>query len=290
MRLSDLKLWIQAARPKTLIASISPVVLASCHFRSFSEDFPIIIFAGCLLFGIFVQISTNYFNDYLDFLSGADNDRSFGPRRMVAAGKIAGMKMRNIAMIVLLTAFVIGLVTLFLAKAPLWFLPLGILCLFLSYGYTGGPYPLAYHGLGDFFVILFFGFVAFEGTNLMLSYAVNLPWNPNLLLALFIGLLINNLLVVNNYRDYEEDKRNNKKTTVVLFGRKFALFIFGSSFVIPLVIFPLFQGNLSFVALSLLGFICLFLLIIPHKKRNFDMALFLTAMTICLYTLMHLLK
>ena len=290
MSLSIVILWVKAARPQTLIASVAPVSLAAGHFNDSAEILPYNVLGGCLLFAVLVQIGTNYFNDYLDCLKGADQNRSLGPLRMVAAGKILAKNMRNVAIAILLCAFLVGLVTLLLSSAPLWFLPLGLLCIFLAYGYTGGPYPLAYNGLGDIFVIIFFGIVAFEGTNIMLSSYANTSWNPSLLSAFSVGLLVNNLLVINNYRDYFEDKKNNKKTTAVIFGREYSLFFYIISFGLALIIIPSYFGDYTLTPVSIPSIIAVILMKRSSKKENFDYALTLTAITIFVYTIVSLLK
>ena len=108
----------------------------------------------------------------------------------------------------------------------------------LGVGYTGGPFPLAYNGLGDLFVVVFFGFVAVLTTQYVVILSVDLPWQPNWILPLGVGFMINNLLVVNNYRDYQEDKKVGKRTLVVILGRPFGLFLFICGVLISTLLIP----------------------------------------------------
>lgn len=171
----------------------------------------------CLLFALLVQIGTNFANDYSDFLKGADREDRLGPRRAVASGWVSARAMAGATAITFLAAFVAGL------SLILWggwvLLPIGVFSLLFGWAYTAGPYPLAYHGLGDIFVFVFFGLVAVGGTSYVMTRTVDAA---TLLAAVPVGLLATNILVVNNYRDVETDAHAGKRTTVVRFGRGFA--------------------------------------------------------------------
>tara|TARA_B110000467_G_scaffold119209_1_gene110374 strand:- start:1272 stop:2162 length:891 start_codon:yes stop_codon:yes gene_type:complete len=208
--------WIAAARPKTLPAAIAPVLVgtAEASRSGFIEAWPVFI---CMAFALFVQIATNLTNDYFDFKRGADTEDRLGPERLVASGKIAPETMFKVAISLFLLAFVVGLSMVAYRGSEM--LIVGVLAIVFGYGYTGGPYPLAYHGLGDVFVIGFFGVVATMGTYYVI--VGELSWNTYLL-GLPLGLLANNILVVNNYRDKETDEVAGKRTLVVRFGRGFA--------------------------------------------------------------------
>lgn len=207
------RVWWSAARPRTLPAAIAPVLAGSAlAWRDGAFD------AGaaglCLGFALLVQIGTNFANDYYDFVHGADNAARVGPRRAVAAGLIAPTTMRAAMWFVFATAFACGLGLL--AWGGPWLLAIGIASILCGIAYTGGPWPLGYHGLGDVFVFLFFGLVAVGATYLVQAGAVTLD---ALLVAVPIGLLAANILVVNNYRDVETDAAAGKRTLVVRFGR-----------------------------------------------------------------------
>jgi len=178
----------------------------------------------CLLFGLLVQIGTNYANDYYDFVKGADTPQRVGPRRAVAAGLISPAAMRRAMGLVFGAAFFLGLL---LVREGGWFLlPIGIVSILCGLAYTGGPFPLGYHGLGDVFVFLFFGLVAVDTTFYVQAGRV-LPDATSCAAA--IGLLAANILVANNYRDAETDAAAGKRTLVVRFGRKFAVWQYALS-------------------------------------------------------------
>jgi 1,4-dihydroxy-2-naphthoate octaprenyltransferase len=215
--MSSLKIWLEATRPKTLPAAVAPVLLGSgVAYHSGALDG---LAAGiCLVFALLIQIGTNFANDYLDGIKGTDTAARLGPTRAVAAGLIAAGTMKRATILVLAIGFCVGL-----ALIPFggwWLLAVGVASVACAWLYTGGPYPLAYNGLGDVFVVLFFGFVAVGCTFYVQAGYVTADV---LLLGLACGLLVNNILVVNNYRDIEEDSVAGKRTLVVLLGRQWAL-------------------------------------------------------------------
>jgi len=220
--------WIAATRPKTLPAAISPVLVgASEAYRVGAFDvFPIIV---CMAFAVLVQIGTNMANDYFDCIKGADTEERLGPERLVAAGKVSPKVMLYVAIGVFLLAFCIGLSLVWYRGWEL--LVVGVVSILFGYGYTGGPYPLAYHGLGDVFVIFFFGIVATAGT----FYAVTGELSGIVLVqGLALGLLASNILVINNLRDRETDATAGKRTLIVRFGVGFGVSIYRIQYLISL--------------------------------------------------------
>jgi len=215
-----LKIWLLAARPRTLPASVSPVIAATAlawHYRVF--HWPAAL--ACLLFALFSQIGANLANDYFDHKKGADTAARVGPRRAVASGWVRPATMRAAMWIVFAAAFACGLTLLRFGGWPL--LVVGVASILFAIAYTGGPWPLSYLGLGDVFVLVFFGFVAVCATY----HTQAAPHGGTLNAAVWIvaaasGLLTVNILVVNNYRDAETDARAGKRTLVVRFGKKFA--------------------------------------------------------------------
>lgn len=188
--------------------------------------------ALCLGFALLIQIGTNFANDYYDFIKGADTVARVGPRRAVAAGLVSPAVMRRAMWTVFAIAFVCGLGLL--AWGGPWLLVIGIASILCGIAYTGGPFPLGYHGLGDLFVFLFFGLVAVGATFFVQAghFSVDV-----LLAGVPIGLLAANILVVNNYRDVETDAMAGKRTLAVRFGRgaarvQHALSLLGA-FVVP---------------------------------------------------------
>lgn len=171
----------------------------------------------CLSFALLIQIGTNFANDYLDGVKGTDTEARIGPLRAVASGSVQPLAMRRAALTVLALAFILGLSLIF--YGGWWMLLVGASSVICAWLYTGGPYPLAYNGLGDLFVILFFGLIAVACTYFVQALQITVD---AFLLGLASGLVINNILVVNNYRDLEEDILASKRTLVVMMGRRFA--------------------------------------------------------------------
>lgn len=209
-------LWWEAARPRTLPAAIAPVLVASALAWHDGRFHPIAA-TTCLAFALLIQIGTNYANDYFDFKKGADTAERVGPRRAVAAGLIAPATMQRAMVLVFAVAFVVGLSLLRFGGWPL--MVVGIASIICGVIYTGGPYPLAYHGWGDVFVFVFFGLVAVGATYFVQVGAIS---DATWACGIGIGALSANILVVNNYRDFETDRKAGKRTLVVRWGRGFA--------------------------------------------------------------------
>jgi 1,4-dihydroxy-2-naphthoate octaprenyltransferase len=212
-----MKAWLLAARPKTLSAAIVPVLVGSALAAHEPPAVTWWIFLCALLGSICIQIATNFINDALDFKKGTDTGERLGPTRVTQAGLLSADAVMRGAWVALVLAALCGIPLLYRCGWPM--LVVGLLSIGAAYAYTGGPYPLAYHGLGELFVIAFFGFVAVGGT----FYAHSLQLTPSALLAGFaVGSLATVLLVINNLRDVDGDRRNNKRTLVVRFGETFA--------------------------------------------------------------------
>jgi 1,4-dihydroxy-2-naphthoate octaprenyltransferase len=209
-------IWLAATRPRTLPAALAPVIVGSAlAWRD--GRFDAAAASLCLLFALLIQIGTNFSNDYHDFIKGADTAERVGPRRAVAAGLITPVAMRRAAAAVMIAAFLAGLGLL--GRGGPWMLAVGAVSIVCGLAYTGGPYPLGYHGLGDGCVFIFFGLVAVSATYFVQAGRVTFDV---LLAAAPVGLLAANILLVNNYRDAETDAAAGKRTLVVRFGRKFA--------------------------------------------------------------------
>lgn len=222
--------WLEATRPKTLPAAVSPVLIGAAlawHDHGFDAWA-----AGiCLTFAVLIQIGTNFANDYYDFVKGADNTSRVGPRRAVASGLISAPAMKRAMIAVLALAFLVGLTLI--AWGGAWLILIGVVSVICAVAYTGGPYPLGYNGLGDVFVFIFFGPVA-VGSTYFVQTGV---WEIHpLVWAIAPGLLAANVLVANNYRDWETDKQAGKRTMVVRFGRSLARLQFGMSLLVSMLI------------------------------------------------------
>jgi 1,4-dihydroxy-2-naphthoate octaprenyltransferase len=210
----NLKLWVQALRLSTLPAGAAPVLLGSALAAangSFDRGAALL----CLGFAILAQVGSNLANDYLDGIRGTDGSDRIGPRRAVGAGLITPAIMKLAALGTLFAAFILGL--FLIAYGGWWLLAVGVICVVCAWCYTGGPYPLAYHGWGDVCVVFFFGLVAVCFTYYVQAGSITLD---AVLLGLGSGLLTNNILVVNNYRDLEVDQASDKRTLIVRFGRQ----------------------------------------------------------------------
>lgn len=215
MSVSKFDAWVAAVRPKTLAASVSPVLVA-CALAYRNGVFQLVPAVLCLLVAVLAQVASNFANDYYDFKKGADTYDRLGQSRAVASGWIRPETMLKAALTVLTATCLCGFGLLF--YGGWWLLFPGILIVVCVLAYSAGPYPLAYKGWGDVCVILFYGVIP-----LCLTYYVQahmFTWTA-FLLSLAMGLLSVNILVVNNYRDYVQDAAVGKRTTIVLFGRKF---------------------------------------------------------------------
>ena len=214
---TSLKAIISGARPKTLAAGIVPVWAGGVVAWKLSGQIDWWLLACTLLGALSIQIATNFFNDAVDGKNGADGARRTGPRRLTGTGDMTFAKVMGIGTVFLVGAAFFGT---FLVMERGWpMLAIGIPSLFLAYGYTGGPFPLAYRGLGEIFVILFFGFVAVMGTVFVQTGG----WpREAILLGGQIGLLSAVLISVNNFRDRAEDALVGKRTLAVRLGPKVA--------------------------------------------------------------------
>lgn len=212
--------WWYAIRPHTLGASIGPILVvtgALVHDKALSA-YPLIL---CLLVSLSAQIASNLANDLFDYLEGIDTDRRVGFEKQLSSGTITPRQMTIALMTALGVCTLSGL--LLVAMTKWWTLIIGILVLLGIFAYSSGPYPLSYHGLGDISVVIFFGIIP-----VVVSYAVVAGSCPLYLLfiALGVGLWQTNILVVNNYRDYEEDLSTGKDTLVVLMGKRSGPFLY----------------------------------------------------------------
>jgi 1,4-dihydroxy-2-naphthoate polyprenyltransferase len=227
---SPVGIWLSAARPRTLPAAVAPVLVGSA-MAAHDHHFVLPAAALCLAFALLVQIGTNFANDYYDFVKGADTEARVGPRRAVAAGLVKPSTMKVAMLAVFALAFILGL-SLIHWGGP-WMLAIGIASILSGIAYTGGPWPLGYHGLGDVFVFIFFGLVAVSTTYFVQAGSVT---SMVVLASVPMGLLAANILLVNNYRDADTDALARKRTVVVRFGRRYARAQFGCSLAAALLI------------------------------------------------------
>jgi 1,4-dihydroxy-2-naphthoate octaprenyltransferase len=208
--------WVAGARPRTLPAAVVPVAVgAACAAGagdSFGDGVVWWRVVGALIVSLLLQIGVNFANDYSDGVKGTDDVR-VGPMRLVATGTASAGAVKRAALVTLLAAAVVGLV---LAIATTWWLiAVGAVAILAAWGYTGGPKPYGYLGLGELFVFVFFGLVATAGTTfLALEEIPAITW----LAATGVGLLACALLVINNLRDIPTDREVGKRTLAVRLG------------------------------------------------------------------------
>jgi len=207
-----LSTWVMAFRPKTLSAAVAPVLvgtaLAYAHGRG-----RVLPALAALVGALLIQIGTNLTNDYYDFKKGADTAERVGPTRVTQSGLIAPDAVLRAAVLAFVLAMSVGVYLVAIAGWPI--LVAGLLSVLCGYAYTGGPYPLGYHGLGDLFVFVFFGLVAVGGTYFVEAGALAAP---ALVAAVPIGALGTAILAVNNLRDVSTDAKAGKRTLVVRLG------------------------------------------------------------------------
>jgi 1,4-dihydroxy-2-naphthoate octaprenyltransferase len=209
--------WLLAARPKTLAAAVVPVLIGTALAAKGPLPLDGRLFACTLLGAVFIQIGTNFVNDALDFKKGTDTHERLGPLRVTQAGLLSADTVLRGAYLCFFLAALCGVPLVLHSGWPL--LAIGLASILAAYAYTGGPYPLAYHGLGELFVLAFFGFIAVGGTYYI--QRGRLDW-PALAMGAAAGLLAVALLAVNNLRDARIDVRSGKRTLAVRFGETFA--------------------------------------------------------------------
>lgn len=279
--------WFLAFRFKTLTAAFVPVLVATALCISIQDFHYPWISLYALLAAMCIQIATNLLNDAIDFKKGADDHQRIGPRRMSQSGMIHTRWVFAIGILFLLIACWLGYPLIVRGGAPI--LILGLVSLFLAYGYTGGPFPLAYLGLGDLFVILFFGLFAVAGT----AYLQTLTLTTPMIVAGFqIGFLSTVLIAINNLRDSETDRRVNKKTLAVRFGDGFVraeiAFLLALTYLLNfyyLVVLNKLYVIMTFLLLPLPVFIVGFVYLATDKRR-LNKALALSALHQLLFSVL----
>ena len=208
--------WIEAMRLRTLPVSLAGVI-CGCGCALLQGSFNAVTALLCVLFAALAQVASNFGNEYYDYRNGIDKKGREGFRRGVTEGEISPSAMKRATYATLSAAAVVGCLMLF--YGPWWLVLVGITIMLFALGYSAGPYPLSHHGMGDVAVIIFFGIVPVTFTCYLQTGSFNNLY-ITLPTSLAVGLLAANVLVVNNYRDMDDDKAVNKRTTVVIFGRR----------------------------------------------------------------------
>jgi 1,4-dihydroxy-2-naphthoate octaprenyltransferase len=228
----DVRTWLLAARPPTLWAAVAPVLVGSAlavDDGAFRWD----AFIATLAAAVLIQVGVNYANDYSDGVRGTDGEDRIGPRRAVASGMATPRQMRRAIGLVFGVAALLGLYLATIAGPVI--IVIGVLSIIAALGYTGGPAPYGYRGLGEVFVFVFFGLVATVGTRFVYDRTAPADaWVGGVVM----GLLATAILVANNIRDIETDRRAGKRTLAVMLGRprsqRLFVAIVAAAFVVPL--------------------------------------------------------
>jgi 1,4-dihydroxy-2-naphthoate polyprenyltransferase len=206
--------WVLASRPATLTAAIVPVLVGSAVAHAVG-GFRTLPALAALVGAMLIQIATNFANDVFDHEKGADTEERLGPTRATASGLLSAKQMRAALITTLGLTFIPGVYLVSVGGWPI--VIIGIASMLSGVAYTGGPYPLGYHGLGDVFVFVFFGLVAVCGTVFVQANSIPLlAW----LAASAVGAIATAILVVNNVRDRETDVKAGKRTLAVRFGKR----------------------------------------------------------------------
>ena len=243
--------WMLAVRPKTLPAAVSPVMVGIALALA-DQAFKLIPALAALAGALLLQIGVNLANDYFDYLKGVDTSERLGPLRVTQAGLISPGGVRAGMMVVFCLAILDGLYLVLVGGWPI--LAIGVASILSALAYSGGPYPLGSHGLGDIFVFIFFGLAAVCGTYYV--QALNLTLTV-VLMALPVGFLVTAILVVNNLRDIHTDRQTGKHTLAVILGERGTkaeyLLLHAAAYLVPLagVLSGLISGWTFLILLSL---------------------------------------
>jgi 1,4-dihydroxy-2-naphthoate octaprenyltransferase len=238
---SSLRIWLMAARIRTLPAAVAPVLVGT-SLAGAADIFRVGPFIAALLGSILIQIGTNLANDYSDAKRGADTEDRLGPVRVTAGGLVPPRQVLIATYVTFGLAVVCGLYLVFAAGIALLFV--GVASIAAGVLYTGGPKPYGYEGLGELFVFLFFGVAAVTGS----TFAQLKAWPTEaFVLSVPVGLLAAAILVVNNVRDMDTDKRAGKRTLAVRLGRDRTRTLYGLMLYLAYVVAPLpwLMGSLS---------------------------------------------
>lgn len=261
MVFSKLKIWILGIRPKTLPASISPVLMGlavAFYDKTYKLDWGAAVVT--LLAAIFIQAGTNLSNDLFDYLKGADNQERKGPLRIMQSGLVSKKELLIAVLIVFLLAAASGIYLVLKGGIPI--LIIGLLSIICGFLYTAGPRPIAYMGLGELFVLIFFGIIAFTGTYFIQTNMFSLKL---IIIGLIPGFFSVAILSANNMRDIKSDKKAGKNTLAVIFGHTFAKAEFIFSMLFPYLLLVIIIFVLKEHYFSLISFLSIIPAIIPIK-------------------------
>ena len=231
---SKMNAWMLATRPRTLPAAVAPVVLGSAVAVA-DKSFVWLPAVAALIVALLLQIGVNLANDYFDYLKGIDTQDRLGPLRVTQSGLIPANQVKAGIILTLILSLIPGLYLITVGGLPVFII--GLACICAALAYSGGPFPLASHGLGDLFVFIFFGLVAVCGTYYVQALHLRpLVW----LMGVIEGLLITAILVVNNLRDIESDRQAGKRTLAVIIGDRGSkieyVLLLAGAYIIPIIL------------------------------------------------------
>lgn len=286
--MKQLKIWIEAIRLRTLPVSVSGVVMAM-GVAQWLGEFELVPALLCLGFALLAQVASNLANEYFDFIKGIDRVGRDGPRRGVTEGDIKPSTLKAVTLLTIAAAAVTGCALI--PYGGWWLLPVGVVIVLAALAYSTGPYPLSHHGLGELAVFIFFGLVPVNLTYYVMAGHFEAV---TLLCSIAIGLMGVNVLLINNYRDVDDDRAAGKRTSVVIFGRQPAAMAYlingftAMGMLAPLwVIFFLNKWSLwlyAIPALYLLLHMVIWTRMITTTGRNLNPLLGATAMNMLLFT------
>lgn len=247
---AHLKAWLIGARPKTLSAAVMPVLVGTALSANRGYAVRWWISLAALASAVFIQIGTNLFNDALDFARGADTSERTGPTRVTQSGLLPKETVLRGGAIAFCIALIFSIPLVIVGGWPI--VAIGLLSLLAGYAYTGGPFPLAYRGVGEVFVILFFGIIAVAGVVFLQTgqWPVDARWA-----GVQVGCLAAAILAINNLRDWKTDQQSSKWTLAARFGVEFGRVEIASFILIPFAMGSrwFFAGNYFAACLPLLA-------------------------------------
>jgi 1,4-dihydroxy-2-naphthoate octaprenyltransferase len=232
-RPSALQVWLLAARPKTLSVSVAPVLVGTALAWLETATVLWLPASVALVAALLIQIGTNLHNDAADFVRGADTPDRLGPARAVASGWLTARQAEIAALGSFALAFICGIYLAWHGGWPI--VLLGLAALASGWAYTGGPRPLAYSGLGELFVYLFFGLAAVMGSFYLQTFRID--WAA-FVAASMLGMQAAAVIVVNNYRDLDSDRAVGKNTLAVRLGRERSQVEYGLLLFLPFLLLP----------------------------------------------------
>ncbi|MBD5243443.1 MAG: 1,4-dihydroxy-2-naphthoate octaprenyltransferase [Barnesiella sp.] len=282
---SKIKSWIEAVRLRTLPVSTAGVILAIGYAAMASPTINVTVAILCLLFAILAQIASNFANEYYDFRHGLDRPGREGPRRGVTEGDITPRAMLTATYATLGVACAIGLSLIY--WGGWWLLPAGVAIALGVVAYSAGPYPLSHHGLGEVAVMIFFGIVPVNLTY----YVMTLQWSlPVFIGSLTAGLMGANVLIVNNYRDTDDDMAVGKHTLAVIAGRPVVRTLYLINGIVAMLLaLPVWMGMEGawwlFPLLCLVPHVMLWRFMGTHTGASLNPLLGMTSMLMLFYAL-----